>query len=75
MNATLPSPPLAGLLADAVLLAHLGIVVFNVGGLAAHRGRQPAGLAVGQSVVVSGRAPGRHRGGRGASLARHHLPA
>ena len=34
MNATLPSPPLAGLLADAVLLAHLAIVVFNVGGLA-----------------------------------------
>jgi hypothetical protein len=33
MNATLPSPPLAGLLADAVLLAHLGIVLFNVGGL------------------------------------------
>ncbi|MBK8360875.1 MAG: DUF2784 domain-containing protein [Comamonadaceae bacterium] len=34
MNATLPSPPLAGLLAYAVLLAHLAIVVFNVGGLA-----------------------------------------
>lgn len=33
MNAPLPSPPLAALLADAVLLAHLGVVVFNVGGL------------------------------------------
>jgi polyferredoxin len=33
MNAALPSPPLAALLADAVLLAHLGVVVFNVGGL------------------------------------------
>ncbi|HQD14843.1 MAG TPA: DUF2784 domain-containing protein [Ottowia sp.] len=34
MNATLPSPTLAAWLADAVLLAHLAIVVFNVGGLA-----------------------------------------
>ena len=33
MNATLPSPLLAAWLADAVLLAHLGVVVFNVGGL------------------------------------------
>ena len=33
MNAPLPSPPLAALLADAVLLAHLAVVVFNVGGL------------------------------------------
>ena len=34
MNVSLPSRPLAALLADAVLLAHLAIVVFNVGGLA-----------------------------------------
>ena len=33
MTTTLPSPPLAALLADAVLLAHLAIVLFNVGGL------------------------------------------
>ena len=33
MDAAIPSPPLAALLADAVLLAHLGIVLFNVGGL------------------------------------------
>ena len=33
MNATLPYPSLAALLADAVLLAHLAVVVFNVGGL------------------------------------------
>ena len=33
MNAALPSPPLAALLADAVLLVHLGIVLFNVVGL------------------------------------------
>ncbi len=33
MNTALPAPLLAAWLADAVLLAHLGIVVFNVGGL------------------------------------------
>jgi hypothetical protein len=33
MNATLPALPLASLLADAVLLAHLAIVLFNAGGL------------------------------------------
>ncbi len=33
MNATLPSPLLAAWLAYAVLLIHLAVVVFNVGGL------------------------------------------
>ena len=43
MNTPLPSP-LAALLADAVRLAHLGVIVSSVGGLAAvPAGTQKAG--------------------------------
>ena len=43
MNTPLPSP-LAALLADAVRLAHLGVIVSNVGGLApVPAGTQKAG--------------------------------
>ena len=50
MNATLPSPPLAGLLADAVLLAHLAIVKHNATFLTAYAHNQA--LLVKEDEVV-----------------------